>query len=304
MGKKSKDPNKLKKQIETATIKVAQLNIGANPIIIGNIPSIKPNLFGSNEPIVKPPNLFGSNEPVVKPPNLFGSNEPVVKPPNLFGSNEPVVKPPNLFGSNEYSKPNQTENNNHIIDSYTEYKYKILKNKLIKDEQRAIEFRNSEEYKHWYNTEYKQTMEEMAEKKRRFCTGHILEPTMVFNPLIRLDFCEKCKSDTENKRMHFELKVPKYEKLEYVKKELNKLETVQREIKYAYTCILNNHTGEILDLFNALFTMQNNILDNDINRFKQEKEVLLVEYYKTYDNFGLFIPPRFPVLSFTEEEIP
>ena len=190
------------------------------------------------------------------------------------------------------------------MDPYTEYKYKLLKQQNIKDEQRAIEFRNSEKYKNWYNTEYKKNMEEIVDKKRRFCTGHILEPRMVFNPLIRLDFCEKCKSDTENKRMHFELKVPKYEKLEYVKKELTKLETVQREIKFAYTCILNNHTGEILDLFNALFTMQNNILDNDINRFKQEKEVLLVEYYKTYDNFGLFTPPRFPVLSFTEEEVP
>ena len=290
MGKKTKDKNKLKKQIEDATNKVANINlnqsINANnqPVVIGNN---QPVVIGNNQPVV-----IGNNQPVI-----IGNNQPVV-----IGNNQPVII--DRFAPYKIFSNNIQTNNNHIMDPYTEYKYKLLKQQNIKDETNAYIFRNSEKYKNWYNTEYKKSMEEMAEKKRRFCTGHILSPDMVFNPLIRLDFCEKCTDDTENKRMHFELKVPKYERLEYVKKELNKLETVQREIKFAYTCILNNHTGEILDLFNALFTMQNNILDNDINRFKQEKEVLLVEYYKTYDNFGLFTPPRFPVLSFTEEEVP
>jgi len=160
------------------------------------------------------------------------------------------------------------------------------------------EFRNS--------SEYKDDMEQMAIKIKRFCTGHILQPDMVFNPIVRIEHCEKCKSDTENNRMHFELKVPKYERLEYVKKELQKLDTVKREITHAFTMILNNHTGDILDLFNALFNMQINILDNDIGRFKKEYEVLLIEYKKTYDNFGLFIyNPPLPTKPYnhTEEEV-
>lgn len=248
MGKKTKDKNKLKKQIDETTNMVASISI-AN-----------------------------------QPPQQESNQKDPFAPFKIFSNNIPV-------------------NNNHIIDPYTEQRYKKLKDQNIRDEVQARRFKRSEEYKKWYETEYKKNMEEIAEKRRRFCTGHILEPTMVFNPLVRIDHCEKCKSDTQNKLMHFELKVPKHERLEYVKKEIDKLETVQREVKFAYTCILNNHTGDILELFNALFNMQNNILDNDIGRFKQEKEGLLVEYYKTYSNFGLFIPPPMPRTFWTEEEV-
>lgn len=206
--------------------------------------------------------------------------------------------------NNIINKLNNLQIDNTEIDP--ESRYNILKKQNIEDEKKAIAFRNSDEYKNWYDTEYKKSMEEMAEKKRRFCTGHILEPDLVFNPIVRLEHCEKCTDDTKNNRMHFELKLPKDDRLEYLKKELGKLDTIKREITFAYTCILNNHSGDILDLFNALFNMQINILDNDICRFKKEYDLLLVEYKKKHNNFGLFIynppPPKKPY-NHTEEEV-
>ena len=51
--------------------------------------------------------------------------------------------------------------NNLQIDN-TESRYNILKKQNIEDEKKAIAFRNSDEYKNWYDTEYKKSMEEMA----------------------------------------------------------------------------------------------------------------------------------------------
>ena len=187
--------------------------------------------------------------------------------------------------------------NINIQDLEISDQYNLLKIQNKIDELKSIEYKESNEYKQ--NIELvNKDLSDYEIKRKKYCTGHILEPNMVFNPIIRLTTCEKCVDDTKNNRMHFELKVPKYERLEYVRKELQKLETVRREITYAYTCILNNHTGDILDLFNALFNMQINILDNDTGRFKKEFDILIDEYNKTHNSFGLFIykppPPTIP----------
>ena len=126
---------------------------------------------------------------------------------------------------------------------------------------------SSNEYKEYIVENLKQ----IGEKKSKYCTGHILDYKLVFNPNIRLGGCEKCSQDTINGRLPInEFEKKHSPKKTLIIKEIEKLEIVKREIKCAFTNLLNNNPNDLHVLFNLLYGMQENIITNDINRFQKE----------------------------------
>ena len=125
------------------------------------------------------------------------------------------------------------------------------------------------------NNEYKEyiveNLKQIGEKKSKYCTGHILDYKLVFNPNIRLGGCEKCSQDTINGRLPInEFEKKHSPKKTLIIKEIEKLEIVKREIKCAFTNLLNSNPNDLHVLFNLLYGMQENIITNDINRFQKE----------------------------------
>jgi hypothetical protein len=117
---------------------------------------------------------------------------------------------------------------------------------------------------------HEQSLKEMALKKAQYCTGHILNKDLVFYELIRNSNCKKCKHDDDMKLVVSQKK--ELTQKEILTNEITKLEKVKQEIKYAFTNLLNNNEPDTHVFFNLLYNMQENIITNDISRFKKELE--------------------------------
>jgi hypothetical protein len=157
--------------------------------------------------------------------------------------------------------------NNNMNDSLNSISNDSLNNNM-NDSLNSISNNNS-------NNEYKEyiveNLKQIGEKKSKYCTGHILDYKLVFNPNIRLGGCEKCSQDTINGRLPInEFEKKHSPKKTLIIKEIEKLEIVKREIKCAFTNLLNSNPNDLHVLFNLLYGMQENIITNDINRFQKE----------------------------------
>lgn len=181
--------------------------------------------------------------------------------------------------------PHLTINKNKFM-IYTEYckdhKSNIIKKldlNMYKQNQicpKCIEllYRETDEYKQ--NVEYvKSNIIKTEELKSQYCTGHILNKTLILNKNIRIDHCIQCKQQLQDGLNSSEIK--EETQMDLIKKELVKLNTVKLEIKCAFTNLLNTNSSEVNVLINTLYTMQDNIITNDINRFTKELNNLKIQ---------------------------
>jgi hypothetical protein len=113
-------------------------------------------------------------------------------------------------------------------------------------------------------------LDDMETIKQTHCTAHILDKTLILNKLIRNAKCTYCNDLTDNKLNTTEIKEPT--RKDWLVNEIDKLELVKREIKYAFTNMMNANNTDIIVLLNLLYNMQDNVITSDINRFKKEIE--------------------------------
>jgi len=166
------------------------------------------------------------------------------------------------------------------MDEENDFKNSKQENYMITEDEIADITKNMERLKieeTTYQTQRKKylpyvesNLKEMALKKAEYCTGHILNKELVFYELIRNPNCKKCKHDDEMKLVVSQKKEPTQKDI--INNEIIKLEKVKQEVKYAFTNLLNNNDADTHVFFNLLYNMQENIITNDISRFKKELE--------------------------------
>jgi len=132
-----------------------------------------------------------------------------------------------------------------------------------------IFYHSTDEYKD-YQKIINARLDELKIIKQTHCTGHILDKTLIMNKVIRNPNCTYCKDLTEKNLNTTEIKEPT--RKDWLVKEIDKLELVKREVKYAFTNMMNANNTDVNTLLNLLYNIQDNVVTSDINRFKKEIE--------------------------------
>jgi hypothetical protein len=117
------------------------------------------------------------------------------------------------------------------------------------------------------------SIKEMIDIKKKYCTCHIIDKSIILKQYIRSKECVLCLEHDK----HIEpVVIKEITRKDLLESEIVKLKIVKNEVKSAFITLLNTNPDNLHSFYNGLYNIQENVLNSDINRFTKELEEIAI----------------------------